>query len=339
MPLTPQDLSAELKKGRVAPVYVIVGEAPWRTAEAARFVVEQIEKLRGGADRHMFSLGSKDKEAVLEILTACNTFSMFGTTQVVLVEDVPLPTLPKELAAYCKSPCSSTVLILRGAPPKPGGKPLRKKEVEGLEAHGAVLWLEDEKAPDVARGLVNKARRLGLVLEPEAAELLVERLGGDVGLIQGELERIALTLHPETRATRELVGELVSDAREFDPFELLEPVTLRDRQAAVRMVDSLLATGEDPIKLVAILTVGLRDLWTARCCRDLAELKKYVGFRPDFVLRRMAEQSSRFSEADFERLWGLLLETDRLLKSVRLPTADKGELVVQLILDATLPPL
>jgi|GEM_PF-3748753 len=339
MPINPQDLQGELKKGRVAPVYVIVGEAPWRTAEAARFIVESVEKARNGADRHMFSLGTKDKEALLEILTACNTFSMFGTTQVVLVEDVPLPTLPKEIVAYCKAPCSSTVLILRGAPPKPGGKPLRRKDVEGLEAHGTVLWLEEEKAPDVARGLEKRARKLGLMLAPDAAELLVDRLGGDVGLIQGELERIALTLHPDTAATREKVDALVSDAREFDPFELLDPVTQRDRRAAVRMVDSLLATGEDPIKLVAILANGLRDLWTARCCRDVNELKKFVGFRPDFVLRRMMDQSSRFSEAEFERLWELLFDTDRLLKSARLPTSEKGELVVQLVIDATMAPL
>jgi DNA polymerase-3 subunit delta len=339
MPLTPQDLAADLKKGKIAPVYVIVGEAPWRTAEAARFIVESVEKARGGADRHMFSLGGKDKEVLSEILTACNTFSMFGTTQVVLVEDVPLPTLPKEVAAYCKAPSASTVLVLRGAPPKPGAKSLRRKEVEGLEVHGAVLWLEEEKAPDVARGLVTRARRLGLALAPDAAELLVERLGGDVGLIQGELERISLTLHPDTQATREKVDALVTDAREFDPFELLEPVTQRDRRAAMRMVDGLLSAGEEPVKLVAMLANGLRDLWTARCCRDVAELKQRVGFRPDFVLRRMQEQSSRFSEAEYERLWELLYDTDRRLKSARLPTSEKGELVVQLVIEATLPPL
>jgi DNA polymerase-3 subunit delta len=160
-----------------------------------------------------------------------------------------------------------------------------------------------------------------------------------VGLIQGELERISLTLHPDTQATREKVDALVSDAREFDAFELLEPVTQKDRRAAVRMVESLLASGEDPIKLVAILANGLRDLWTARCCRDVLELKKHVGFRPDFVLRRMQEQSSRFSEAEYERLWELLHETDKRLKSARLPTTEKGELVVQLVIDATLPPL
>ena len=152
-------------------------------------------------------------------------------------------------------------------------------------------------------------------------------------------ERIALTLHPDTQATREKVDALVTDAREFDPFELLEPVTQRDRRAAMRMVDGLLSAGEEPVKLVAMLANGLRDLWTARCCRDVAELKQRVGFRPDFVLRRMQEQSSRFSEAEYERLWELLYDTDRRLKSARLPTSEKGELVVQLVIEATLPPL
>jgi DNA polymerase-3 subunit delta len=332
MILAPKDLVQRLKAGTVDPVYVFVGEAVFRMGEATHFVVQDLERVKGARpDRFTFSLGDKSTGGVQDILQACNTFNMFGTTQAVVVEDAPLPFPANQkelqaLAAYCKAPNPSTVLILRGAP-----KGYKRGDLGKLEELGCVVWFEEGADSDLARTVLQRARKLGLELgEPEAA-LIVDRLGTDLGLIQGELERISLTIHPQKRLTPPQLESLIADCREFSVFDLLEPITLKDRKGAVRVVESLLGNGVEPLAVLAVLVNGVRELWAARLVSDTAELRKHVS-KPEFVLRKLIDQARRIDSAEFPRMWEALYEAERTLKSSRIPP---DEVLFRLIMDCT----
>ena len=325
MVLKPAELARRLRGGKIDPVYVFAGDAVYRTAEAAHFVLEEIQRHKGSApDKHVFALSDRDKGVMQQILTACNTFSMFGATQAVIVEDVPLPKLPEALTEYCASPSPATVLILRGQP-----KPVKRRETKALEAFGTVVVFEEPREGDMLRAVVQRARKAGIELGQEEAHLLVDRVGNDLGLIQRELERVALTIHPRTRVGVDELERLLVDSREFSVFDLLDPLSRRDRGATLRAVQALLEAGAEPLSILFVLASGLRDIWTVRAARSPEELRKALP-RPDFVIRRLSEQAARFSEAELPRIWRRLWETDCALKSSRVP---RDELLFALIMD------
>jgi DNA polymerase III subunit delta len=333
MLLSPKDLAVRIRKGTIDPVYLFVGDTAYRMAEATHFVIDAVEKKTGQVpDRHAFSLGENPKGVIQEILTACNTFSMFGATQVVVVEDVPLPFLApmKKIVAplldYCASPSPRTILLLRGQ-----AKPVRNKPaLAKLDALGAVVLLQEEREGDLVKRVIQRARKLGLNLGNGEASLIVDRVGNDQGLIQGDLERIALTVHPETRPSMDELDGLVGDSREFPIYAIIESVARGDRPTTFRMADALLAGGTAPLAIVGMLASGYRDLWLASSVGHPDDLRALIGGRPGFVLQGLMDQSRKIGAGQFPQIWEHLYAADRRMKSSRIPPDD---LLFELLVD------
>lgn len=333
MLLSPKDLALRIRKGSIDPVYLFVGDTAYRMAEAAHFVIDAMEKKSGVApDRHGFSLGENPKGVVQEILTACNTFSMFGAIQAITVEDVPLPfpaamkKVVAPLLEYCASPSPRTILLLRGQ-----AKPVRNKAaINKLESLGTVVLLQEEREAELVKHVTRRARSLGLNVGQAEASFIVDRIGTDMGMIQGDLERIALTIHPETRPSLDQLDGLIGDSREFPIYAILERVARRDRRTAFRMAEALLTGGTAPLAIVGMLAAGYRDLWLAASVRSTDELRRVLGGRPEFVLRALMDQARQVPLAEFPRIWEHLYATDRRMKSSRIPPED---LLFELLVD------
>jgi DNA polymerase-3 subunit delta len=172
-----------------------------------------------------------------------------------------------QLAAYARDPNPTTSLVLLAGEALSGSRDRRDHWLLGAVPAAAVVALPARRGRALEDWLKQRAAADGLVITDEAARQLVQWVGEDGARLLGEARKAALLGGPENRKvdTREVtavVGEhLVSEV-----FDLTRAVERRDLKQALLTLDRLLAT-EEPLRLLALLTRGVRQALTVR---DLA---------------------------------------------------------------------
>jgi DNA polymerase III subunit delta len=141
-----------------------------------------------------------------------------------------------------------------------------------VEAKSPLLRLARERGAVVERKLSTRLRDLDLTLVardflrpfkkrlgPGAEELLRERVGGNMRLLQSELEKLAVHASADV-ITRADVEELVAHTRDEEFLELADALQKRDLPAALSYVDEALAGGAPPLLLLGAIASVVRGL-------------------------------------------------------------------------------
>lgn len=207
----------------------------------------------------------------------------------------------------------------------------RKKFAEFLKKHAEKT--QEFMAPDRAalrRLVVEEAKERGLALGRDAIEALVS-VGGDSWAVVRELEKHEVapnakrqTLNAESRLTfgvqRSEFG-VYNSTLSVKPYHLMDAV-IEERRDALRIWHTIKKTAavEDIILLGAFVNTvrGMLFLKSAKNAADRARIAKNEGMH-DFVARKLAAQSERFSLDELKKIYQRLFAADILAKTGSLP--------------------
>jgi DNA polymerase-3 subunit delta len=170
------------------------------------------------------------------------------------------------------------------------------------------------------------ASRHELKLAKGAAEALVEIVGGETGLLDQGLAKLALFAGRGGTATPEMVHEIVGGWRAKSAFDLVDAAAMGDAADALRQLDRLLQSGEHPIALLAVMSWSLRRFAAAARAYDRAgrsgarpNLRQALldaGFKnwPMGALEENENRLRQIGRQRAEQLHRWLLEADLALK-------------------------
>lgn len=179
--------------------------------------------------------------------------------------------------------------------------------------------------------LIKRGVELGITLEPAAANLLADRVGGHVResdvdrrrrteLANAELEKLAL-YQPDGTVTAEHVAELVAESIPGSTWAFLDAVGARAGAQAAGLADRLLDDGTPLPVLVAQLYRRLRDLIFVREHIDTGsrppEIIKAMKLQP-FRAKKLSEQAQSWSIGGLELALADLLALDLRSKGISL---------------------
>jgi DNA polymerase III subunit delta len=191
----------------------------------------------------------------------------------------------------------TVVLVAREQPPK-----LRapKRLVEAVErAGGKVVTYAAPKARELPRWLADEARRRGFELEPDAAQLLGERIGGSTARLATELDRLATWAGAADTVGREDLEAMVADTSEEVVWALSDAIVERDPGSALRAAERLTTQGEGVTPLIYQAAKRLREANTALARLDAGQPAKEVEsalqmhpYAARMLLRRLRGRSA-----------------------------------------------
>lgn len=209
--------------------------------------------------------GGPDHEALLAAIPA---MSLTETRRYLLADGVERwrdRQLEPVVAALASLPPDLTVvLIARAKAPA--------KLVKAVKAgEGEIHEFEAPKARDMPRLLVADAKRLGYVLEPAAARVLVERMGSNSVRLRNELERLALWAGEGGRVGVDDLEAMVSDTSEAAVWALSDALLERDPARAAALAERLISQGENVTGLIYGLASRLR-----KACAAAAQIEEGV---------------------------------------------------------------
>ena len=129
--------------------------------------------------------------------------------------------------------------------------------VNEFERQGTVVVAPAMTRERLPEWITRRLQQHGVTLEPAAAQLLADRVEGNLLAAQQEIERIAL-LKPGSTLDADAVAELVADNARYDVFELSTAAFLGNAPRALRILDGLRSEGREPPLILWALLNDLR---------------------------------------------------------------------------------
>jgi len=251
---SPDALSSGLARG-LRSAYLVTGSEPLLIAEACD-AIRAAARAQEYADRevHFLERGFDWNS----LLADAANLSLFATRRLIELKIGPTPDAESQraLAGLAERPPADTVLLVSGELER---KALTTAWVRAFEEHGVLVVVQSVERPALPGWIRERLGRRGVTIEPAAAELLADRVEGNLLAAQQEIERIAL-LMPEATLDVGQVAGLVADSARYDVFELAAAAFSGQAERALRILAGLRAEGREPPLVLWALLNDLRGL-------------------------------------------------------------------------------
>ena len=338
------DFLAEAGKTKIPPLCAAFGDEPFLKSAA---IAELRERVLEGDDAE-FSLTRFDGRSVeaREVFDELSTVALFGGGgRLVIVDDADefVSENRPALEDFAAEPRGSGTLVL-----VVDSWPANTRLAKAVAATGLAIECKFPTAARVIKWLETWARgRHRANIDRDAAELLLDIVGPEMGLLDQELAKLAAAAG-QAAITAEMVQQLVGGWRAKTAWDMLDAALEgRTRQALVEL-DRLLLAGEVPIAILGQIGATLRRFAAATRLIEQAEAAgrrtnlrqalETAGVKPaPFIMNKAESQLKQLGRQRGGQLFGWLLEADLALKGVSSSPAKARIVLEQLLVRLSTP--
>jgi len=326
------DALAFLERPRLQRLFVVQGDEDFLRRRVLQAIRQVVLGEGGGADGLSFSVHPGDTATFAAVMDELQMVPFFGERRLIVVDNAdPFVTLHRAALEKAVANLPSSGVLVLDVKSWPSTTRLAKM----LDATATIVC----KAPAAYRlpqwCVKWAASQEQKQLPPAAAELLVELVGPEMGLLDQELLKLAIYVGDRKRIDVEDVDKLVGRGRSQDTWKIFDAIGAGEAKTALNILDRLLDQGEEPIRLLGAFSKQLRQLAQAYRLtllgRPLALALQEVGV-PPFGIKQRENMLKHLGRRRLERLYDWLLEADQGAKggSQLLPRTLLERLVLRL---------
>lgn len=307
-----QEILRKFREKKFDPVYLLYGPENFLVRETVHAL---IESMLDPAERSM-NLDTFDGSDVdpKQIISAALSFPMMGERRLVVVWEYEKLDKDKRdiLIPYVAKPCSSSTVVFVSENPD-----FRVGLSKALKEHAVVLKFESPDAREAAAWIVERAKRSGKSITPDAAELLLFIVGSSLRDLANEIEKLVTFISDTPVIRPEDVSAVIGRSRTYNVFELQKAIGQKQESRAVEILLHLLEAGESPIAMVYLLTKYFQKLWLLH---DIPAGMTPAAYAQSIQIYRSyldeyLSAAARFSDAELSAWISSLLVADESLKS------------------------
>ncbi|MHC4259165.1 MAG: DNA polymerase III subunit delta [Planctomycetota bacterium] len=227
----------------------------------------------------------------VEIFDELRTVPFLSDKRVVLIKNADkfVSENRELLEKYFDNPCSTGILILTIS-----SWPAHTKLAKKLPSVGKLLKVTEPKPWQLPQRLILYARDAhSKNLSKEAAELLIELSGDELGRLYGEIDKLALFTEGEKKITTNRVESLVGHNRLYNAFAVIDACLTGDAAGAVNRLRNMFAEDKSAeYTVVGAFAYHFRRMFNAKVLLD-------EGAEP----REIAGRLRIWSNKDGETAW------------------------------------
>jgi len=327
-----EGICQDIRQRKFAPVYILMGDEPFFMDKITDLLIENVV---GEAERdfNQTILYGADADAA-QVINAARRFPMMSDHQLVVVREAQMIRDIELLAHYVKKPLMQTVLVVNY---KYKTLDRRKMLASATEANG--ILFESKKIPDykMPAFITSLMQQRNISIDPKSIQMLSDFLGNDLVRLDKELDKLTLLL-PENapkRITPELIERNIGISKEFNNFELLKAISVRDVLKANRIIQYFEKNPKNnPIQVtLPILFNYFSNLLICYYSKDRSEqgLMNALGLRSSFQVKDYTAGMRNYPAMKVFNLISDIRTTDARSKGVGNSSASDGDLLKELI--------
>lgn len=284
-----------------------------------RMVLEQLVALLTSEPKGEWSQSvyAGDSDQLAEVLTELQTPALWGERRVIVVDDADqFVSRFRESLEKIAGQTTAGVLILLV------DKWASNTRLAKSLPSDAVIVCEPPKAWQLVGWCQKRAiSAYGKQIAAEAAELLVELIGGDLGLLEQELNKLAIYVGQRDGITLQDVDKLVARNRMQTVWQILDALGQGRLAEALLILNRLLEQGEEPLAILGALSWQLRRVAQVARLIEQGLSDKSAAARvglPAWQREKVLALVHQLGERAL-RIYDWLLQADWQIKSTNLP--------------------
>lgn len=323
--LNPEQVINQLKKGDMGPVYLFYGEDDFRLEKVLDTIRDCVEEAARDFNLRTFH---GDNASTADILDDACSLPFMSSNRVIIVRRVEKfsSSALESFLPYLENPVETTRLIFVSLKTDFKKKFYKKCRALGVAVHFKPLY--DSQIPPWIK---KTAADIGLKINREACEYLHGIIGNRLREIHTELEKLHLR-HGDRPIGLSEIKESAIHSRVYTIFELMDHISSKDRDKSVSVLCRFLEEeGRDAaFGIIGMLNRQMRLLFEAGSILESgggqADVAKKIKV-PPFLVKKIVQQSKKWTLDELERGLHLLHDADGLLK-----TGSQTDLVLEMLI-------
>ncbi|MGI6664664.1 MAG: DNA polymerase III subunit delta [Christensenellaceae bacterium] len=293
-------------------IYLIIGEEAYMADRVKEALYASFGMQNEGLNETIY----REKMTREALQQACLQAPAFSPVRMVYIEEVDisdptlmmdslLPMIPKE-----------TIVLLRYVKQPDMRKAVYKKARE----MSMVIEAEAPKGNALVTWVISTAKKEGIALTKQLAEILLEITGSDMYTIQNEIKKIKQNGIAAPTLTD--LKTLLSTTTEYDVFQFHNDMMDKNYLAALEIFEKIKKSRSELIRFIGLLVSKFTPMYMARMCLDAgwndaktaAALVERTRMKP-YPARLAVRDAKPFSEQQLKAAIGMLQDMDSYLKT------------------------
>lgn len=328
--ITYEEIVRNLKAGKVAPVYFLMGEEGYYIDKLSEMLVDTVLKPED-KDFNLDVVYGVDV-TIDQVVDLARTYPMMADRRVVLVREAQGLRSLDGLEKYIEHATESTILVICH---KNGTADRRKAALKAVAQYGVLFEskrLSERSLPGFITGYL---RQKGVEAENEAVVMLADHVGADLCRLSAEMDKLLLSVKEGGRITPAMVEEQTGMSKDFNNFELLNALACKDIFRANRIVRYFQSNPRNfalPVTLSNLFTF-FSDVMMSYYSPDKTEegIAQWLSV-PLWKLRQdVLPAKKNYSGVKVMYILSEIRKTDAASKGVGGNSATPGELLQELV--------
>lgn len=329
--MTYEDIAKDIKNGKFAPVYLLMGEEDYYIDRISDYIVEK-------------ALDENEKEFNLTIMYGLDTdmasvvnnakrYPMMSEHQVVVVKEAQNLRSWEELSFYMQKPLTSTILVFCY---KHGTLDRRKKIVAEIEKNGVVFESKKLKENLLPGFITAYMKRRKMEIDDTAAQLMAEFVGNDLNRLAGELDKLIITMPKDrNRITPVEIERNIGISKDYNNFELKNALITKDTLKANKIVKYFSDNPKsNPLQpTLALLFNYFSNLMVAYYAPERTEngVAAYLGLKSPWLAKEYIAGMKAYTGVKVMNIITQIRLCDARSKGIGNVSLSQGELLRELV--------
>ncbi len=313
--MTFEEIIGNLQKKIYHPIYFLMGEETYFIDKISDYIADNVltEAEKGFNQTVLYG---KDLEPST-IIGNARRFPMMANHQVIIVREAQNIKKIEDLEPYVKNPLNSTILVINYK-----YKTLDKRKTFPKLIDQKGVLFESKKIYDnqLPAWITTYLKNQRYTISPQAAAMIAEYLGTDLGKVVNELDKLIISLPAGTQITPDHIEKNIGISKEFNVFELQNALGDRDLLRANRIINYFGANpSSNPVTVVvSALFSYFSKLLNYHFLEDKSQnnvasvlqvhpffVKNYVAAAKNYNIKKLVEIVSILREYDMKsKGWG-----------------------------------
>ena len=330
--LTFQAIMSDLKAQKFSPIYILMGDESYYIDQISDYIAENV-LMPGERDFNLTVCFGSDVSAV-QVTDMARRFPMMSEYQLIVVREAQLVRDIELLSSYVKNPLSSTILVINYK-----YKTLdRRRALAAATDKNGILY-ESKKIPDykMPSFITSLMQQRSIGIDPKAAQMLSDFLGNDLNRLNKELDKLAIILAEKAskRITPELIEQNIGISKEYNNFELIKALAMKDILKANRIAQYFEKNPKsNPIQMtLPVLFNYFSNLLICYYSKDRSEsgLMTALGLRGTYQVKDYLLGMKNYPAMKVFNLISDIRTTDARSKGVENSSATDADLLKELL--------
>lgn len=329
--LTFEQVMRDLRAGKYAPIYILMGEEPYYIDQICDFI--SLHALREEErDFNQTVVFGADVTAG-QVADMARRYPMMAERQVVIVKEAQGIKNWDKLDAYLDHPQPTTILVICY---KNGTIDGRKKIITKGKSVGVVFESNKKRDYELPAFIDNYLKGKDVTIDHKSSQMIAEYIGADLNRLTSELDKVIISLSEGNRQiTPEIVEKQIGVSKDYNGFELRSAIAMHDILKVNRIMKYFYnnpRTG-NAYMLIPLLFSYFQNLmlaWYAPNRNNENDLAQWLGLRGGWAARDYISGMRNYSGVKVMRIIEKIRETDAKSKGLDNPNTSIEELLQDL---------